>query len=186
MFQSLRTCALATPLLLAACASIPDGPSIASLPGDGKSFDQFRSDDFECRQYAASSTGGTSPSDAQADSVAKSAVVGTAVGALAGAALGGRGGVGAGAGVGLLAGALAGSAAGNRSGYTVQQRYDNAYVQCMYAKGDKVPVAGPVRTAAPRYYVPASPAPVYYNPPPPPAPGYASAPLPPPPPPPGR
>ena len=32
-------------LVLAACASVPSGPSVMALPGSNKSFDQFRSDE---------------------------------------------------------------------------------------------------------------------------------------------
>src|SRR5438046_1739938 len=92
----------AASLLLVACVSMPKGPSVMVLPGTGKTFDQFRYDDVECRQFADVQIGGTSPSDAAADSVAKSAVVGTAIGAAAGAALGGRSGAAAGAGGGTL------------------------------------------------------------------------------------
>src|ERR1700704_6371710 len=93
---------LAASLLLAACVSMPKGPSVMVLPGTGKSFDQFRYDDVECRQFADVQVGGTSPSDIAADSAAKSAAVGTVVGAAAGAALGGRSGAAAGAGGGPL------------------------------------------------------------------------------------
>ena len=153
-------------LLLNACVSMPKGPSVMVLPGSAKSFDQFRFDDVECRQFADVQIGGTSPSDAAADSVAKSAAVGTVVGAAAGAALGGRSGAAAGAGGGLLFGSAAGAGAGETSAYGLQRRYDYAYVQCMYAKGHKVPVSGRL-TSAP----PASPA---YVPPPPPPPPPAS------------
>jgi hypothetical protein len=186
MNLTFKTGALATPLLLlAACATLPNGPSVMALPGTGKTFDQFRADDFECRQYAGNSLGGTSPGDAQAESVVKSAAVGTAIGALAGAIIGGHRGAGAGAGTGLLAGSLMGASAGNSSGYGAQQRYDNAYVQCMYAKGDQVPTNGQVRSsgrryAAPAYNVPPPAAPAYNVPPPPPAAGYEMAPPPPP------
>src|SRR2546430_17162091 len=80
----------AVSLMLAACVSMPKGPSVMVLPGTGKSFDQFRYDDVECREFANVQVGGASPSDIAADSAAKSAVVGTVVGAAAGAALGGR------------------------------------------------------------------------------------------------
>ena len=33
--------------------------------------------------------------------------------------------------------------------YEMQQRYDVAYVQCMYAKGHRVPVSGPFSDAVP-------------------------------------
>ena len=95
-----------------------------SLPGTGKSFDQFRADDFECRQYASSQVGGSTPNQASSDSGVKSAAIGTAVGAAAGALIDGSHGAGVGAGVGLLTGALAGSSAANASAYTMQQRYD--------------------------------------------------------------
>jgi hypothetical protein len=47
--QSIGFMALA---LLAACASLPTGPSVAVIPGAGKSNEQFNSDNDECRQYA--------------------------------------------------------------------------------------------------------------------------------------
>jgi len=101
--------------LLVACVSMPKGPSVMVLPGTGKSFDQFRYDDVECRQFADVQVGGASTSDIAADSAAKSAVVGTAIGAAAGAALGGRSGAAAGAGGGLLIGSAAGAGAGETS-----------------------------------------------------------------------
>jgi hypothetical protein len=111
------------------------------LPGTGKSFDQFRFDDYECRQYAHAQAGGTTASQAAADSGVKSAVVGTAIGTAAGAALGGHQGAGVGAGVGLAAGALAGTGAAQASGRSLQQRYDFGYQQCMFAKGHKIPMS---------------------------------------------
>ena len=141
---------------LAGCVSMPGGPSVMVLPGSGKSFDQFRFDDYECRQYASSQIGGNTPDQAATDSGVKSAVVGAAIGTVAGAALGGSRGAVAGAGIGTAGGALAGTGAASRSGYTLQQRYDMGYQQCMYAKGHQIPVAGrydrpswPVQRAAP-------------------------------------
>jgi hypothetical protein len=162
---------LTASLLLGACVSMPKGPSVMVLPGTGKSFDQFRYDDVECRQFADVQIGGTSPSDAAADSAAKSAVVGTVVGAAAGAALGGRSGAAVGAGGGLLVGSAAGAGAGETSAYGLQRRYDYAYMQCMYAKGHRVPAPGHLMSSPPA-------GPSYAPPPPPPPPG------PPPPPPP--
>src|SRR5258708_16850303 len=91
-------------LLLGACVSMPKGPSVMVLPGSGKSFDQFRYDDVECRNFAEFQVGGKSSEDIAAESAAKSAVVGTAIGAAAGAALGGRSGAAAGARGRLLTG----------------------------------------------------------------------------------
>lgn len=113
-----------------------------SLPGTGKSFDQFRGDDSECRSFATAQIGGASPNQAATDSGVASAAVGTAIGAAAGALIDGSSGAGVGAGVGLLTGALIGSGTAYSSGYALQHRYDMAYTQCMYAKGHKVPVAG--------------------------------------------
>lgn len=155
-----------TLLALGACVTVPSGPSIMSLPGTGRSFDQFRADDFECRQYANSQVGGTTPNQASADSGVRNAAIGTAVGAAAGALMDGSSGAGTGAGVGLLIGTLAGSSAANASSYTLQQRYDIGYTQCMYAKGHKVPVSGRFAAANER------PAPRRYNTPPPPPPSY--------------
>src|SRR5258708_14192392 len=78
---------------------MPSGPGVMVLPGSGKSFDQFRFDDYECRQYASSQIGGNTPDQAAADSGVKSAVVGAAIGTVAGAALGGSQGAVAGAGI---------------------------------------------------------------------------------------
>lgn len=159
--------ALAAALLLSGCVSMPTGPSVATFPGSQRTFDQFRVDEADCRRYAMDSIGGSDPSRAQADSAFKSAAIGTAVGALAGAALGGSHGAATGAGVGLLFGGVAGAEAANASGSIAQRRYDTAFVQCMYAKGHRVPSTGLARSAAP---VPVSrPAPPVYYPPPPPA-----------------
>ena len=45
-----------------------------ALPGTNKSFDQFRADDMDCRQYASNQVGGDTAERAQADSALKSAV----------------------------------------------------------------------------------------------------------------
>jgi hypothetical protein len=153
-----------TLLVLAGCVTVPSGPSLMALPGTGRSFDQFRFDDNDCRQYADSQVGGNTPNQAGADSGVKSAAVGTLVGAAAGAAIGGNSAAaGVGAGVGLLAGALSGSGAANASSYSLQQRYDIGYTQCMYAKGHKVPVSGRFTSAndqpARRYSTPPPPPP---------------------------
>jgi hypothetical protein len=177
--QLSRFSPLAAVLLLAGCVTVPEGPSLMALPGSGKSFDQFRADDLDCRQYAQVQIGGASAGQIANDSAVKSAVVGTLVGAAAGAAINGSSGAGVGAGAGLLLGAAAGAGAGQSSAYGAQRRYDNAYVQCMYAKGDRVPVSGRQMSsrARPYYTPPPPPSQPYYAPPPPP-PG-----LPPPPPP---
>ncbi|MDA8249943.1 MAG: glycine zipper family protein [Rhodospirillales bacterium] len=140
-----RAAALAAALGLSACTvSPPTGPSFAAMPGSGKSFDQFRSDDFRCRQIAAASIGNVSPGQAATQSGVASAAVGTGVGAAAGALLGAAGGsagTGAaiGAGAGLLGGGALGLGAAQASSGAMQRSYDITYAQCMTAAGENVP-----------------------------------------------
>lgn len=129
-------------VLLAGCAYMPTGPSVMVLPGTGMSFEQFRQDDSLCQQFAAGQMGGITANQAAVDSQVGSAVVGTALGAAAGAALGGGSGAAIGAGSGLVAGTIVGGGEGSRAAYATQEGYDNAYIQCMYAKGHRVPVSG--------------------------------------------
>ncbi len=137
---------------LSGCVTVPTGPSVMALPSPQKPFDVFRAEDMDCRNYALYSIGGTEGQQAAQNSAASSAIAGTLIGAAAGAAIGaatGQAGAGAaiGAGSGLLVGSAAGSNAYGASSYTMQRRYDNAYVQCMYAKGNQVPVPGSVQRA---------------------------------------
>jgi hypothetical protein len=113
-----------------------------ALPGSGQSFDQFRVDDSTCRGYANQQVGGVSPNEAAAGTALASAAVGTALGAAVGAIANGGQGASVGAATGLAVGGLSGAGWGMRSAYGVQRRYDNAYVQCMYAKGHRVPIRG--------------------------------------------
>lgn len=141
MMKRIFAAALPSVLLLAGCASTPSGPSVLALPGTGRSFEQFRVDDAECRYYAQGQIGGTTANQSANNAAMASAAVGTAVGAVAGAAMGGHEGAGVGAGAGLLVGSMAGAGAAESSARGVQRQYDNAYIQCMYAKGNKVPVS---------------------------------------------
>jgi len=143
MNRKLLLSALFSLPLLAACTTVPSGPSVMALPGNNKSFDQFRQDDMECRQYAQYQGGGPTANDNAVNSGLASAAVGTAVGAAAGALLGGNHrGAAVGAGAGLLLGSAAGTGSAQAAGAMTQRRYDNSYVQCMYGKGEKVPVYG--------------------------------------------
>ena len=121
----MRKILLGSLVALAGCASVPTGPNVMVLPGSGKSFDQFRFDDFECRQYAHAQVGGTDANQAAVNSGVASAAVGTAVGTVAGAAA--------------------------QSGATAQHRYDMGYQQCMYAKGHKIPMAASRYDRRPAY-----------------------------------
>jgi len=139
-------------LLLGACATMPAGPSVMALPGRGKSFDAFAGNDAVCRQWTAQQAG-TTPERAGGLATAERAGIGTLVGAGLGAALGAiahNPGLGAavGAGGGLVAGTAVGAGAGQRAADEVQHRYDAAYEQCMYAKGNQVPGVTPAPPAA--------------------------------------
>lgn len=158
-------------LLLGACTVMPTGPSVMVLPGTGQPFERFRADDIDCRQYAYAQVGGKTAQDNARESAVTGAAVGTAVGAVAGAAMGGGRGAATGAGVGLLLGTAVGADASQSSGVGTQRQYDNAYVQCMYSKGHRVPVPANMS------YSPTSRAPGSNIPPPP-----AGSPPPPPPP----
>lgn len=152
---------MATVVLLSACATVPSGPSVMVLPGTRKTFEQFREDEAVCRQYAQEAVGQTTPGQAATDSAAQSAVTGTVLGAAAGALIGAASGQPAsgaaiGAGSGLLLGSAAGSNAAWMSASAVQRRYDIAYLQCMYAKGNQVPMPGGYRGLSSRYPPPPS------------------------------
>jgi hypothetical protein len=132
-------------LLLGACATVPTGPSVMVLPGSGKPFDQFQADDATCRQWALHVAGITTKK-AATDTMITGAAVGTAVGAAAGAALGAAAGnpaigAAAGAGVGLLGGTAVAGGYADSNVNSVQRRYDVGYMQCMYAKGNQIPVS---------------------------------------------
>jgi hypothetical protein len=178
---------------LGACATVPTGPSVMVMPGVGKPFEVFQGDDAACRQWALTQSG-TTPSEAATSSTVGGAALGTLLGAALGAAIGAAAGnpalgAAAGAGGGLLFGTAAGANAGFFSGASVQQRYDIAYQQCMYAKGNQIPgmvqraqrrgyVAGPPPPPPPPSGVPnLAPPPTGFTPPPPPP----GAPPPPPP-----
>jgi hypothetical protein len=154
--------AIAAAVALAACASAPTGPSVAVMPGSGKSFEQFNQDDAVCRQYAGNQTAGAA--DAANNKAVESGIVGTLIGAAAGAAIGGNHqGAAIGAGTGLLVGSAAGSNASAGGSYSAQRKYDIAYEQCMYAKGNSVPTVGQRQYSRQTY----TPPPPNYPPPPP-------------------
>lgn len=144
MLKARRLFSLLFVCLLTACVSLPTGPSIMTLPGSGKSFDQFRQDDYECREYAYQQIGGKTPQQSSRTSGVESAAIGAGLGAVSGVAMAGGEGAAVGAGVGLLVGALMGLSSGTSSGYENQQRYDIGYIQCMYAKGHRVPVSADI------------------------------------------
>jgi len=151
-------------IMITGCAAtLPSGPNVMVMPGHGKTFEEFRYDDSACREWASQQLG-TTPQNAANGAAVTSAAVGTVLGAAGGAAIGAAAGnpamgAAAGSGVGLLGGTAVGANQAAAAQWTLQHRYDNAYVQCMYAKGNQVPVSAP----------PVSPERSYMSPPPPPA-----------------
>jgi hypothetical protein len=153
-------------LAVNACAVAPPaGPTVMALPGQGKTFPQFQHDDYTCRGYAAQQTGYQQPGQAGTNAAVGSAVLGTALGAAAGAAIGAAAGnPGAGAAIGAATGLVGGSAVGANNAYAseagLQQRYDIAYTQCMYANGNTVQSPPPAYAGYPAYGYPVGP---YYG-----------------------
>ncbi|MCM2327824.1 MAG: glycine zipper family protein [Lysobacter sp.] len=162
----------ASSLVLGACTVMPTGPSVMALPGSGKSVGQYQVDAVECRQYAdaviAASGGGTAAAadNSAASTAAAGAVLGAATGAIIGAATGQAGhGAAIGAGTGLLFGAAAGSPYIAMSSWQLQRGYDSAYLQCMYARGNRVPTRGYASGPSRPVYLDRVPASAAYPPP---------------------
>jgi hypothetical protein len=152
-------------LALSGCATVPTGPSVMVLPAEYKPFEVFQSEDLECRGWAAQQSG--YPVDAVNQNLAAGAAFGTILGAGLGAAIGAASGhAGTGAAIGAASGLIGGTAVASGpaygAGWEVQRRYDNAYLQCMYSKGNLIPGGG---QASPRNS---------RVPPPPPPPGHTS------------
>ena len=135
---------LALACSIGGCMQVPNGPNVMVLPGAGKSFDQFNYDDAVCRDWASRQVG-VRASRAANDTAVGTAAAGTVLGAATGAAIGAASGnpatgAAVGAGAGLLGGTLVGASNAEAAHATVQHRYDVAYMQCMYAKGNQIPV----------------------------------------------
>src|SRR5207247_1443468 len=101
---------------------------------------------------------------ASTQSTVSGAAIGTAVGAAVGTAIGaaaGNPGIGAavGAGGGLLGGTAVGASNAAGANQSVQHRYDMTYMQCMYAKGNQIPLARGSQPAYTRQPVPPPPPP---------------------------
>lgn len=155
---------------LAGCAVAPSAPSVIVLPGTQKTAAQFNADNATCQDYAHALV--APGADAANTQAVGSAVVGTALGAAVGALLGSgyyynSSAAAWGAGTGLMVGSAVGGSQSQAAGYGLQQRYDAAYVQCMYQRGHQVPgqsayrpaPAAPAPRQVPRYPPPGYPAP---------------------------
>ena len=126
--------ALAT-LLLSACVTTPVGPHVAVMPAKGASLEQFKADDQICKNYAQAQIGDELEKSSAMTTLMDMAI-GGAVGALGGQAIGhNTKGTLAGAGIGMAAGLATGAYQANKASDDAQIRYDNAYQECMHAKG---------------------------------------------------
>lgn len=156
---------------LSACTSAPLGPTVAVMPGANKPFAVFQEDDAVCRQFADQSIGGAqNAQNTQTNQTLIGAGVGTLLGAGLGAAIGGGQGAAIGAGAGALGGTAVGASQAQDTGLSVQRRYNLAYEQCMYSRGNQVP--GYIQPAPQGGYPPPPPPGAYAYPPPPPPPRY--------------
>lgn len=137
-------------IALVGCAQMPVGPTIAVMPAPGMPFEVFQQDNYFCQQYAQQVLG-ANPNKVASDQVAGGAVAGAAIGAAAGALLGGNSNAAAGgAATGLLFGTAVGAGNASDTSYGLQRRYNIAYAQCMYAKGNQIPgYAAPAYTPPP-------------------------------------
>jgi hypothetical protein len=127
---------------LGGCAVTPSAPTVLVLPGVQKSTPQFQADIAACQQQAQAFV--APQVDAANNQAAANAVVGTAIGAAVGALLGSgyyynNSSAAWGAGTGLLVGSSIGAGQSQVSSYSLQQRYDIAFMQCMYQLGNQVP-----------------------------------------------
>lgn len=155
--------ALTAAALLAGCAVAPSAPSVMVLPGTQKTAAQFDADNAACQQRAQAYV--APQAEAANTQAVGAAVVGTALGAAVGALLGSgsyypNNAAAWGAGTGLMMGSVVGGSRSQASAYGLQQRYNTAFVQCMYQLGHQVPGQTAYRRVAPGMPVaPAAPAP---------------------------
>jgi hypothetical protein len=126
-------------LLLDACASQAMSPTVGVMPAPGKPFDVFQVDQAVCKDFAYQQVQGSAQ---QANNTqVGTALIATLLGAGLGAAVGGGRGaaIGAGAGAGAVGGTAVGAGSSANAQGSMQQRYDLAYAQCIYARGNQVP-----------------------------------------------
>lgn len=152
--------ALGAALALGGCAVTPTTPTVMVLPGSQKTADQFYADSAMCQQQAQAMFAPSA--QAANDQAVASAAIGTVVGAAAGALLGGgSNSAAAGAATGLMFGSAIGGSQSQYSSYGLQQRFDVAYMQCMYLRGHQVPGQASYRRQAPTSPAPNRPPPIY-------------------------
>jgi len=113
------------------------GPTVLVLPTQKKAFETFQAEQATCKYYADSQVSGQAE---RANSTGLLQGIGaTALGAGLGAAIDGGHGAAVGAAMGATAGTVVGAGTSSQQGRSIQQQYDDAYVQCMVAKGNLLP-----------------------------------------------
>ena len=118
--------ALASVMVLGACAQTPMGSTVPVMPGPNTSLASFQNDQATCRQFAQ---------QAVADQAQGANLRGLGTAALTTALGAGLGGAVGGAGL-----AAAGSSNTQQS---IQAQFDNAFAACMFSLGNTVPGMGP-------------------------------------------
>jgi outer membrane lipoprotein SlyB len=179
MKKSLKSAMLCgTTLLLSACASTPMGPTVQVMPQQGKPFDVFAQEQEYCKGYADNQVRGQA--DRANSTGALEGIGGTILGAGLGAAVGGGHGAAVGAAAGAIGGTAVGASTSGNEQRGIQTQYNNAYVQCMVAKGNQPEQRPVVHVAPPTTVIYQSPPPtvIYTAPPPPPPVVYQPAPPP--------
>jgi hypothetical protein len=151
---------------LAGCAIAPPSlPTVMALPARGKSINEFQQDDYSCRTYASGIVNPIASSHQGAGSALAAPAVGAAAGALIGAGTGSAGaGAVIGAGTGLLFGSAIGSGQQHQTEASLQQQFDNAYAQCITAKGNTIETLRPATVMVPAPAVIYAPQPYCYVP----------------------
>ena len=128
--------------LLGACVTVPGGPSVMVLPGSGKPFEVFQADDDSCRQWASHRsgrvpnepvTGGVHRCDYRDPAWRGARRRHRRRSRQSGPGRGRR------CRERFFFGTATGASADAQTGMSMQQRYDTAYTQCMYAKGNQIP-----------------------------------------------
>jgi hypothetical protein len=126
-------------VLLSGCATSPMGPTAMVMPAQGKPFEVFAQEQAMCKQFAGGEVdgGATMSNLKQLGTMAVSTVLGAGLGA----SVRGRRGAEFGGAVGAIGGAAMAGQGSTRDQYSLQGRYNLAYTQCMYSRGNQVATA---------------------------------------------
>ncbi len=126
-------------VLLSGCATTPMGPTALVMPAQGKPFEVFAQEQEMCKQFAGGEVdgGATMSNLKQLGTMA----ISTALGAGLGASVRGRRGAEFGGAVGAIGGGAMAGHGSARDQNTLQGRYDLAYTQCMYSRGNQIATA---------------------------------------------